>query len=804
MSASMNLNPASTANQNATLIVLYEIALALYLVAASGCLVAAPCELKAVEDESVNLYAQRIEAIKSCEHSADEPCPHGRVWHVDYAVPKASDGNNGSEDAPFKTISRAADVSLPGDTVLVAKGVYREHVSPRHSGYDLAHTINYVARERHQAVIKGSEPWRAKWRKTGLKDVEGTVWQTELDTTLFTYDFPVKDFNPFALGDRLLLEPPLYEPNRPSKADTFPPPVRGMIFMDGQRLDQARNLTDFAMATNTFFVSADGKSIYARFNVDPQRRSFEITTREQVFAPRTWGVAFIHVQGFVMEHGATVPAWLQYGMVSPGSVIGDQGGWHWIIDDNVIRWSNACGLDIGQGYWGPGRSGTRSAIHEMIGEVPTWKHWIKGNAITDNGQAGIWAIGSASNAIIEYNRIERNGWKNNIHHIEAAGLKMHGASGVVIRGNLVRDNDAWGLWLDVVGGNNRITQNLLIGNMIAGVMVEGVWGHTLVDNNISAFTRTHAFHQMNLGDGFYGHQSSHVTFAHNLSFANTGYGYRLLLWGEQNAPTFPDGKIRVSHNRILNNIAYANGRGAICLPMDQKFCQDNRSDFNFLWGASGLPLFELGRGLLAPSQMMATVEAAIEQAGVGPDQVPFLTQWQSGRMGPNVGDMRHFGPLVSMPVWQAAQGRDLHSVIAPLPNLWMTHAGQMEIDLNIPEKPVGICPGESAEVVGAKPEHYRSLDVIECEPIPEVTHDYFGNPRLKGLAPTVGPFQDLKQLGQGQKQKPRVFLHLWPLDPSRQPPVEDLRPKRPTPELDEQEKNISMKQVGMPTFAMVR
>jgi len=199
---------------------------------------------------------------------------------------------------------------------------------------------------------------------------------------------------------------------------------------------------------------------------------------------------------------------------------------------------------------------------------------------------------------------------------------------------------------------------------------------------------------------------------------------------------------------------------------------------------------------LPPSQMMATVETAIEQAGVGPDQVPFLTQWKSGQMGPNVGDMRHFGPLVSVPVWQAAQGRDLNSVIAPLPNLWLTHAGQMEIDLNIPEKPVGICPGECAEVVGAKPEYYRSLDAVECEPIPEVTHDYFGNPRREGTMPTVGPFQDIEQLGHSQKRK--VFLHLWPLDRSRQPPVEVLRPQRPTPELDEQEKNISVKQSAIP------
>lgn len=43
-----------------------------------------------------------------------------------------------------------------------------------------------------------------------------------------------------------------------------------------------------------------------------------------------------------------------------------------------------------------------------------------------------------------------------------------------------------------------------------------------------------------------------------------------------------------------------------------------------------------------------------------------------------------------------------------------------------------------------------------------------------------------RQLGQDEKRE--VFLHLWPLDPSRQLPAESLRLNRPNPELDEQEK----------------
>ena len=268
---------------------------------------------------------------------------------------------------------------------------------------------------------------------------------------------------------------------------------------------------------------------------------------------------------------------------------------------------------------------------------------------------------------------------------------------------------------------------------------------------------------------------------------------RVLQWGKQGIRTFPDGNSRVSHNRMLNNIVYANGRGAICLPMDQPYCKDNQSDYNFIWGPSGLPFFELGRGILPPSRMMTTVEAAMKKAGAGADQVPLLTAWKSGRMGPNVGDMRHYGPLVSLPVWQAAERRDLHSVVGPLPTLWLSRAGQIEINLNIPENPVGWAPryglkfpDKPPEVVGAKPESYRRLDEVHCPPIPEITMDYFGRPRPKSVSPTVGPFQNLDQLGQGKNTS--VFLNLWPPVRVRQPSAESLRLNRPAPKLDEQEK----------------
>lgn len=52
----------------------------------------------------------------------------------DYHVaPSGSDENPGSRDKPFQTISKAAALAQPGDSVIVHEGVYREWVQSPHA-----------------------------------------------------------------------------------------------------------------------------------------------------------------------------------------------------------------------------------------------------------------------------------------------------------------------------------------------------------------------------------------------------------------------------------------------------------------------------------------------------------------------------------------------------------------------------------------------------------------------------------------------------------------------------------------------
>ena len=112
----------------------------------------------------------------------------------------------------------------------------------------------------------------------------------------------------------------------------------------------------------------------------------------------------------------------------------------------------------------------------------------------------------------------------------------------------------------------------------------------------------------------------------------------------------------------------------------------------------------------------------------------------------------------------------------------------MKIKLDPPDRPTGLAEGESERVFGGTPESYERLDRVKCVALPEIKYDYFGDLRPDDVPPTVGPFQDLKKLGQGTKEP--VFIKLWPLDESRQPDALSLRYEWPSPQLDEQEKRI--------------
>ncbi|MFX1254245.1 MAG: right-handed parallel beta-helix repeat-containing protein [Promethearchaeota archaeon] len=78
----------------------------------------------------------------------DSKSPHFSL----FVSTDGSDTNPGTEDRPFKTISKAADIAQAGDIVLVKRGTYEEFLTFENSGTE-EHPISYIAEEG--VVVEG-------------------------------------------------------------------------------------------------------------------------------------------------------------------------------------------------------------------------------------------------------------------------------------------------------------------------------------------------------------------------------------------------------------------------------------------------------------------------------------------------------------------------------------------------------------------------------------------------------------------------------------------------------------------------
>ena len=87
-----------------------------------------------------------------------------KAYYVSQKHINTSDNNPGTEELPFKTINKAAEVLQPGERVLVSSGVYRECVRPARGGTDPQNIISYEAVPGQQVIITGAEEPELQWQ----------------------------------------------------------------------------------------------------------------------------------------------------------------------------------------------------------------------------------------------------------------------------------------------------------------------------------------------------------------------------------------------------------------------------------------------------------------------------------------------------------------------------------------------------------------------------------------------------------------------------------------------------------------
>lgn len=415
---------------------------------------------------------------------------------------QGSDQAPGTAEQPFCSVSRAAALAVPGDTITVHAGIYREWVSPANGGTE-EQRIVYQSAGDGEVVITGAEPV-ADWTDEG----DG-VWSTEVPNTLFVVRNPYK----VKLHGDWLFE------------GAFQPHL-GEVYLDGKSLyecdgvDKLRNPQVWPQAKYAedsllqwyAEVSSTATTIWANFGGrDPRKENVEINVRPYCFWPEKTGRSYITVRGFTLRQAS--PQWapptaLQEGLIGPHWSKG------WIIEDNLISESKCTGISLGKeittghNEWSENRikGGTQreqevifSALRKDWHKDRIGSHIVRNNVIHDCEQAGIVGhLGGAFSQIYQ-NRIYNIHHKRIFHGAEVGGIKLHASLDTQICGNVIYSCYR-ALWLDWQAQGTRISRNTFYDNLSEDLFVEVCHGPYMVDHNL--FLSPMNFRNMAQGGAF--------------------------------------------------------------------------------------------------------------------------------------------------------------------------------------------------------------------------------------------------------------------------------------------------------------
>lgn len=474
----------------------------------------------------------------------------GRTLIVDGNHPTAADTNEGTEGAPFKSISAAATRVKPGDTVIVRPGIYRERVAPARGGVE-GRPVTFRADPPGKAVVRGSDPWTPAWETLPDGIRRGALVDVGASSGPFLRTVSING------EDTSKMARPAQEPL---------PLVLGMVIVAGEAWEQVATRALLVARERTWMATADGKAIdmHPPTTLDLSASLVEITTRAQVFAPERRGLGYITVSGFVFEHAANQGPFPMVGMVSVRS------GHHWTIEQCTIRLAATVGLDCGSESWDGAKIATSDPADRRL--IIGGHHRIEHNRILDNGLSGIagWNHSGTKiigNVVSGNNRMqypgELHGWE------EWAGIKLHATDSEIV-GNLIRDNHGYGVWIDNGHGNAAIRDNIILRSRGAGVFLElndspnrpcRISGNLIVGTRAQP-DKSPTKEPFFAGFGVYAHDASDIIIEENVIAQNAAQGVL--------ARTITDRKsggvlVQTSRMRIENNLLVKNG-GTIGLP----------------------------------------------------------------------------------------------------------------------------------------------------------------------------------------------------------------------------------------------
>lgn len=374
------------------------------------------------------------------------------TYHVAQGYTSASDENSGTADHPWKAISQAASKLLPGDTVIIHGGIYREYVRPSRSGTE-ARPITYAAAEGEEVVISGADI------VTGWTAVGNGIWKKES----WPYRFRTHPNNDF---HRLI-----------GRCE--------QVIADGQLLKHVATLDE--MEPGTFCALPEEKAIFVRLegDADPRNRVLEASVRSLCFgvSGNSEPVHNIHVKGLTVRHAANT--------AQNGALYAN--GDHWLIEDSTTEWTNGTGVTF-RGNDNTlrrvrshhnGQQGARGYGRGFLLEDVVFDHNnLKG--FDKSWEAGAIKISRARDGVVRRCRAENNDGNGFWFDIDVRD--------VLIEDCVAKDNAQNGLFVEISGGfqirNNLCIRNGLDGKWGRGGIAIGESDHCKIEHNTCVLNAT--------------------------------------------------------------------------------------------------------------------------------------------------------------------------------------------------------------------------------------------------------------------------------------------------------------------------
>jgi hypothetical protein len=406
---------------------------------------------------------------------------------MEYHVAASGDDKQaGTLQAPFRTISHAAQVARPGDTVIVHQGTYREWVSPAYGGAP-TQRITYQAAAGEKVVISGAEPVSG-WVREG-----GNVWKAVISNTLFDGFNPYKDV---LTGDWFMTRNPVFH-----TGEVY---LNGKSLYETDSLEGVKNPVETADSLDkpgsryTWYCETDDQNttIWANFHgADPNKEDVEINVRPHVFWPKETGKGYITVRGFTLKQAATnwaPPTGLQMGLIGPHWSKG------WIIEDNIISDSKCSGVSLGKNERTGHNEWTRlgfkmghqreyecifRALRDDWNKETVGSHLVRNNTIYNCEQAGIVGHLGGAFCVIDHNNIYSIHRKRQWAGAELGGIKLHASIDTLIKNNFIH-HCYRAIWCDWQAQGTHITHNVFFENQNEDFMVEVCHGPYTVDHNL--------------------------------------------------------------------------------------------------------------------------------------------------------------------------------------------------------------------------------------------------------------------------------------------------------------------------------